>query len=66
MSELRTLLKDYEKDYPREESPLNYTHDLGLTFVVDMLKNRKGRKLVFIKPDEDSDDGGELIYGQAE
>jgi hypothetical protein len=58
---MKELIEDYLKQYPKDESPLNYSFAFGFEEIEKMLREREGRRIVCIS-DMDTDDGGTLGY----
>ncbi len=58
---LKELYDDYNKQFPNEENPLNWSELVGVITIYNFMLNRKGRK-IGLKTEKDVLDGGELIY----
>lgn len=39
------LITEYIEQYPKEENPFNYLHQLGEDYLIEVLQNRNGKKL---------------------
>jgi len=39
------LITEYIEQYPKEENPFNYLHQLGEDYLVEVLQNRNGKKV---------------------
>lgn len=42
---LLKLITEYIDQYPNEENPFNYLHQLGEDYLIDILKERGGKKI---------------------
>ena len=58
---LKKLVEAYEAQYPKDESPLNYTFVFSLEQITEKLEKREGRR-IYYKFDENGDDSGTLEY----
>ena len=62
MEEYFKLIEKYQKEYPKDESPMIYAAQFGHDRIKKMLKERKGRRIVFNDIDPKIDNGGDLVY----
>jgi len=42
---LLKLITEYIEQYPKEENPFNYLHQLGEDYLIEILQNRNGKKI---------------------
>tara|TARA_R100001440_G_scaffold36558_3_gene55673 strand:+ start:3195 stop:3389 length:195 start_codon:yes stop_codon:yes gene_type:complete len=59
--ELEKLLIDYNKQYPKDESPMSFLAMFGIVEIHEFLKKRDGKRIGVIYKNA-SDDGAELVY----
>ena len=62
MIEFFDLIDKYIEDHPKEQIPMFLLEAYTYSEAVDILKNRKGRKIEPIVNIEDVDDGEEFLY----
>jgi hypothetical protein len=62
ITEFHNLVAEYMELHPNSDNPIQYSQLVDVDLLIDALKNAKGREIVYVYDDDETDDGGFIKY----